>query len=186
MVLTFTFTPQKPLANTDLVINGVDEYNNTQNTIIFAAFTIEGEPLVSHDVETLSVEIPYYKNPAWNQVVIDSDGNMVTYDAFGNLDTNPMRPTVPPVYYGDNIGKSERHDDGFYDKVSAEEDKAKEIASAIMIHPIYSDEQKIFKTDKVFKYPNTVGKADRSKVDAIKELMHKENVKAMHISKRIS
>ena len=185
MILRFTFIPQKPMPITDLVINALDEFGNNMNTNVVGAFEIQGEPITSVEESTTSAQVPYYKNPEWNQFVIDSDGNMMTYDAFGNLDTKPMRVIVPPVYYGDQIGKSERHDDGFWDKVSAEESRAKEVASAIMAHPIY-DEQKIFKTDKVFKYPSNVGKADRGDVKSMNDLKQKEHSKAMKLVKRMS
>ena len=178
MILTFIFTPQKPLGVTDLVINGEDQYQNNMNTIIFGAFEIQGPPVVSVNVYALPVQVPYYKNPEWNQFVVDSGGNMISYDSFGNLYTKSVRVMDESVHYGDYIGRSERHDESFDDKVSAEEDKARQVASAIMEHPIYSGEQKTFKTDKVFKYPSNVGKGDRSDVKSTKELKQKETAKA--------
>ena len=185
MVLTFTFTPQKPLDVTDIVINARDEYLNNINTIIFAAFKIVGEILASLEEETVEAEIPYYKNPEWNQFVIDSDGNMMTYDAFGNLDTKPMRVIASPVYYGDDIGKSERHDDGFNDKIASEKARVQELADALNSKTFYEPE-KTFKVDKVFKYPKNIGKADRSDIKSMNDLKQKEHSKAMQLAKRMS
>ena len=58
MILTFVFTPQKPMPITDVVINGEDEYRNSMNTIIFGAFEIQGEPMTSVEESTISTEIP--------------------------------------------------------------------------------------------------------------------------------
>ena len=155
------------------------------NTIIFGAFEIQGEPITSVDESTVSAEIPYYKNPEWNQFVIDSDGNMVSYDSFGNLDTKPMRATTPPAFYGDDIGKSERHDDGFNDKILAEKAKAQALLDAMNQPDVFSEPQKIFKVTKVFKYPSNVGKSDRSDIKSMNDLKQKEHSKAMKLVKRI-
>ena len=140
---------------------------------------------MSVNVYALPVQVPYYKNPEWNQFVIDSDGNMVTYDSFGNLDTKPMKVTMPSVYYGDNIGKSERHDNGFNDKVAAEKIRIQELVDAMNSHKTTSEPEKIFKVDKVFNYPKNVGKADRSDVKSMNDLKQKEHSKAMQLVKRM-
>ena len=88
------------------------------------------------------------------------------------------------VQYGSYVGKSERHDDGFYDKVSEEEVKAQKTAFILMKNPIYSGEKKISKVHKIFPYPSNVGKTDR-KGDLLNELMQKENSKAMKITMKI-
>ena len=110
---------------------------------------------------------------------------MITYDSFGNLETKPMQVTTPSVYYGDNVGKSERHDDGFYDKVLAEKTRIQELVDSMNPHKT-SSEQKIFKEDRVFKYPSNVGKADRENLKSMNDLKQQEHSKAMKIVKRIS
>jgi len=170
---------------TDIVINGEDEYRNNINTIIFGAMEIQGESVESVEESTMSAEIPYYKNPEWNQFVIDSDGNMISYDSFGNLDTKPMKATVPSVYYGELIGKSERHDNGFNDKVAAEKIRIQELVDEMNSHKTTSKPEKIFKVDKVFKYPKNVGKADRSDIKSMNDLKQKEHSKAMQLVKRM-
>jgi len=185
MILTFVFTPQKPLSITDLVINAEDEYRNNQNTIVFGAFEIQGEPVSSEQESTALAEIPYYKNPDWNQFVMDADGNMLTYDSFGNLDIMPMR-VIALTVYGDDVGKSERHDNGFYDIVSAEKARAQEIIDSMNSHKLLSEPEKTSKDVKIFKYPSNVGKSDRGDVKSMKDLKQKENSKAMKMIKRIS
>jgi len=190
MILIFEFIPQMPTPPISFAFNGLDIYGNNQNTNIPDAAQVVGEPNPNTNnliiPDSAEIVIPYYKMPYYEIPNADSEGNLIYYNSFGGLEENQVHPHYDPIIYPDDIGRAERHDDGFYDKVSAEEDKAKEVASAIMAHPIYSGEQKIFKTDKAFKYPSTVGKADRSNVDAMKELMLIENVKATHISKRTS
>jgi len=186
MVLTFVFTPQKPLGVTDLVINGEDQYRNNMNTIIFGAFEIQGPPVVSVNVYALPEQAPYYKNPDWNQFVIDSDGKMVSYDSFGNLYTKQMRVIDESVHYGDYVGRSERHDDGFDDKIAAEKARAQELLDAMNLDKTFYEPEKTFKADKVFKYPSNVGKADRSNVKSMNDLKQKEHSKALHAAKKIS
>ena len=186
MILTFVFTPQKPLSITDLVINAEDEYRNNMNTIAFGAFEIQGESVSSEQSTTMATEIPYYKNPDWNQFVIDSDGNMLTYDAFGNLDIKQGPVMDEFVQYGGYIGKSERHDNGYYDKLSIEEIKAQKIIDSRNPHKIFDEPAKVFKVDKVFKYPSTVGKADRENVKSMNDLKQQEHSKAMNVAKKLS
>jgi len=186
MILTFVFTPQKPMPITDIVINGEDEYRNNINTIIFGAMEIQGESVESVEESTMLSEIPYYKNPEWNQFVIDSDGNMVSYDSFGNLEIMSTHVIDESVYYGKYIGKSDRHDDSFNDKVAAEDAKARELVDARDSYKIFYEPEKIFKVDKVFNYPKNVGKADRGDVKSMNDLKQKEHTKALHIAKKIS
>ncbi|MGQ0795557.1 MAG: hypothetical protein ACT4N5_05155 [Nitrosopumilaceae archaeon] len=184
MILTFVFTPQKPMPITDLVINAEDEYRNHQNTIIFGAFEIQGESLTSEETITAAAVIPYYKNPAWNQFVIDADGNMLTYDSFGNLDVNPAQVNDESVVYGSHIGKSERHDDGFWNKVAEEKVRAQEFSDSKF--PQKSFDSQVIKTDKVFKYPSNVGKSDREDVKSMSDLKQKEHNKAMIVVQKIA
>ena len=184
MVLVFVFTPQKPMPITDLVINAEDEYRNNQNTIVFGAFEIQGESLTSEETITAAAVIPYYKNPAWNQFVIDADGNMLTYDSFGNLDTNPARINDESVVYGSYIGKSERHDDGFWSKVAAEKERAQGVFDSKF--PQKSFDSQVIKSDKVFKYPSNVGKSDRADVKTMSDLKQKEHNKASIVAQKIA
>ena len=186
MILTFVFTPQKPLSATDIVINAEDEYRNNINTIIVGAFEIQGEPLISIEEATTSSEIPYYNNSAWNQVVIDSDGTMMTYDSFGNLEKKDAPVNDEYVQYGNYIGRSERHDDGFHDKVSAEEVRAQEVVDSMITYESLAVPDKVFKTDKTFNYPSNVGKSDREDVKQMSDLKHKEHLKAMDVVKNIT
>ena len=50
-------------------------------------------------------------------------------------------------------------------------------ADKLIIEP-FSEPGKIFKVDKVFKYPKNVGKTDRRDVQTIKAMMDTENTKA--------
>jgi hypothetical protein len=167
------------------VINAVDEYRNNQNTIIFGAFEIQGESLSSEESSTALSLVPYYENPTLNQVVIDSDGNTLRYDSFGNLDTRPVQVNDESVIYADYIGKSERHDDGFWDKVSAEKARAQDYSDSKFPQKTFS-ESKIFKTDEVFKYPSNVGKSDRADVKSMSDLKQKEHLRAMVVISKIA
>ena len=111
---------------------------------------------------------------------------MVYYDAFGNLETKPANVIEESVYYGKYIGKSERHDEGFYDKVLAEDVKARELVDARDSYKIFYEPVKVFKVDKVFKYPKSVGKLDREDVKSMNDLKQKEHSKAMHAAKKLS
>jgi len=184
MILTFVFTPQNPMPITDLVINAEDEYRNNQNTIVFGAFEIQGESMSSEQSSTALAVIPYYKNSELNQIVIDSDGNMMIHDSFGNLDKVDVLVNDEFVQYGSYIGRSERHDDGFYDKVLAEEVKAKEVVDSMV--PTILAEPDLIKTDKVFNYPSNVGKSDREDIKAMSDLKQKEHLKAMVLVAKIS
>ena len=84
------------------------------------------------------------------------------------------------VQYGSDIGKSERHDNGFYDKMSVEEAKAQKLLDSRDPHKIFQEPQKVFKVEKVFKYPSIVGKSDRANVKAMNDLKQKESAKALH------
>ncbi len=90
------------------------------------------------------------------------------------------------VQYGSYIGKSERHDNGFYDNLSVEEAKAQKIIDSRNPHKIFDEPIKVFKVNKVFKYPSIVGKSDRENVKAMNDLKQKENSKAMNIAKKLS
>lgn len=174
MLLTFIFTPQKPMPLTDVVINSWDDEMNSKNTIIPSAFEIQGEP-VSKIVSALLGPVPYKNTKP--QYIIDKDGNMIPYDSFGNLDNKFLRTVAKPFAYPSTVGKLHRTDDGFYDKVSDERVRAKKIADN-MIKQSISEPEKTFKVDKVFKYPKNVGKSDRRDVQSIKTLMENENTKA--------
>ena len=174
MMLTFIFTPQKPMPLTDVVINSWDDETNSKNSIIPAAFKIQGEP-VSKTVSALLEPVPY-ENPK-PRYVLDKDGNMIPYDSFGNLDNKFLRLGPEPFVYPSAIGKLHRTDDGFYDMVSEERVKASKIADKLIIEP-FSEPGKIFKVDKIFKYPKSVGKTDRRDVQSIKTMMDNENTKA--------
>ena len=178
MVLTILFTPQKPISITNPILNSWDANLNTRNTVLLGTFEIQGEPVGVIQGDILPPEIPYFKNPEWNKVVIDSHGNMIAYDAFGNLYTKPVHVIDDVVQYGNFVGRSERHDDGFYNLVSKEQVRAKEIADAMMKNPIYSEEQKTFKVDKVFLYPKNVGHADRGDKKSLEKVLEKENARA--------
>jgi len=190
MILIFSFTPQIPTSLISFGINAEDQYGNFQTNNMPNTAKIVGEPHPNTNnliiPGSAEIVIPYYKMPFYEIPDADSQGNLIYNNSFGDMEQKQVHPYFDPIIYPDDVGRAERHDDRFYDNVLAEEEKAKGVASAIMIHPIYSDEQKIFKTDKVFKYPSTVGKADRSIVDVMKDLMQKENVKAMHIAKKVS
>jgi len=102
---------------------------------------------------------------------------MIPYDSFGNLDNKFLRIGPEPFVYPSKIGKLHRIDDGFYDMVSEERVKASKIAEKLVISP-FSEPGKIFKVDKVFKYPKSVGKTDRHDIQSIKTMMDNEITKA--------
>jgi len=174
MILQFIFTPQKPMPVTDLVINGWDDELNSKSAIIPNAIEIKGQGV---SISALTEQVPEYVIPKLNYI-IDSDGNMVPYDAFGKLDNKFLRTVAEPFAYPSKVGKSYRFDDGFYDKVSEERVKAKKIADTMIKQSDLTEPEKTFKTDKVFKYPSNVGKSDRRDVQSIKMMMDKESTKA--------
>ena len=178
MILTFTFTPQKPISATDLVINSWDDELNSQSTLIPNAVEIQGEPM-GQIISALSEPVPF-KNP--KKYEFDKDGNMISYDAFGKLDGKILRTVKEPFVYHDTIGKSYRFEDGFSEKISAERVKAQKIVDKmIRFYASLEPEKKdMTKTDKVYKYPKNVGHMDRRDVQTIKTMMEKENDKAQN------
>ena len=174
MLLTFIFTPQKPMPITDVVINSWDDGMNSKNSVIPAAFKIQGEP-VSKTVSALMEPVQDEKPKP--RYVLDKDGNMIPYDSFGNLDNKFLRTGPEPFVYPSSVGKLHRTNDGFYDVISEERIRASKIAEKLVIEP-FSEPGKIFKVDKVFKYPKNVGKSDRRDAQSIETLMEKENTKA--------
>jgi hypothetical protein len=159
---------------TDVVINSWDDGMNSKNSIIPAAFEIKGEPVLQ-TVSALSIPVPQEEPKP--RYILDKDGNMIPYDAFGNLDNKFLRVGPEPFVYPSTTGKLHRTDDGFYDMVSEERIKASVIVEKLIIEP-FSGPDKIFKVDKVFNYPKSVGKADRRDVQTIKAMMENENIKA--------
>ena len=176
MLLTFIFTPQKPMPITDVVINSWDDGMNSKNSVIPAAFKIQGEP-VSKTVSALMEPVQDEKPKP--RYVLDKDGNMIPYDSFGNLDNKFLRDGPEPFVYPSSVGKLHRTNDGFYDVISEERIRASKIAEKLVIAP-FSEPGKIFKVDKVFKYPKNVGKSDRRDAQSIETLMEKENTKAQN------
>ena len=174
MIIQFIFTPQKPMPVTDLVINGWDDQLNSKSAFIPDAIEIQGQSVST--ISALTAQVPD-KTPKLSYV-IDSDGNTLSYDSFGKLYTKQIRVMDEVVQYGDYVGRSERHDNGFYDRVEVEKAKAQALLDSMNLHKIFDEPKKIFKVDKVFKYPKNVGKTDRRDVQSIKTMMEKENTKA--------
>ncbi|MGI0041605.1 MAG: hypothetical protein ACRD94_06540, partial [Nitrosopumilaceae archaeon] len=179
MILTFTFTPQKPISITELVINSWDDKLSSQSVLIPNAVEIQGEPM-GQIISALSEPVP--ENIAKPKYELDKDGNMISYDAFGNLDGKVLRAVKAPFVYHDNIGKSYRFEDGFGEKITEERIKAQMIADKmIRFSATFEPEKKdMTKTDKAFTYPKSVGKTDRRDVQTIKTMMEKENDKAQN------
>lgn len=90
-----------------------------------------------------------------------------------------MQPYRSPTVYPENIGKAERHDDGFYDSVTSEDVRAQTLVQTLIGNPFTSSEDN--QKDTKFYYPSNVGKLDREKIDALNEVMKSEQYKAVKI-----
>jgi hypothetical protein len=187
-IAEFNMTFAKPMDTSDIIIRSWDERLNSGDTKIFDALKIEGEPIANPDTNNLivadssSIIVPYYKMPYYEIPKPDSNGNLIYYNSFGGLEEKQTRPQYAPIVYPDYIGKDERHDDGYQEFVIKEDVKAQTIAQSLSSNPFSLSEDN--KKEFNFYYPSNVGKLDRQNKDLLKDLLIKENMKALQISKK--
>lgn len=181
----FNMTFAKPMDTSDVIIRTWDELLNSGDIKIFDAIRIEGEPIVNPDTNNLiipdsaAITIPYYKLPYYEIPNADSEGNLIYYNSFGGLEEKQVHPYYEPIIYPKNIGKAERHDKGFYEKMIEEELKAQTIARTIIGNPFVESLNK--HKEISFFIPEKIGKLDRENEEELKNLMVKEQIKASGI-----
>ena len=169
----------------DMIFRIWDEKRNSGDTKIFDAIKVIGEPVVEPGVgnlantETVNILIPYYKFPHYTIPVADFDGNIMYYNSFGGVEQKQVHPYRPPTIYPDNIGRAERHDDGFEEAMIKEDIKAQTLAQALIGDPFKALKDR--PEHKAFFYPSTIGRLDRKNIDTLNDLMMKEHVKATKI-----
>jgi hypothetical protein len=175
MILDFFFTPRKPTTIIDLVVSSWDDRLNSKNTILSGAFVIEGESMGSKQMDVIPNIPSNEKNP--QAYFFDSEGNLQSFDAFGNPDNKVPRTVREPYFYQDDVGKSKRIDDGFGKRVAEERIKAKGILDIMMNYPIFIEPEDAM-TPKSFRYPKHIGHTDRLDFDLMNSLMEEEKIKA--------
>jgi hypothetical protein len=179
----------KPMDTSDVIIRTWDERLNSGDVKVFDAIKIEGEPIVNPDTNNLiapdsaDIVIPYYKLPHYEIPEADSEGNLIYYNSFGGLEERQVHPYHIPIVYPGEIGKAERHDDGFYDNVIGEETRAKTLAEKLIGNPFISTEDKTMIEN--FLYPNNVGKLDRENKEILQSGILKESKKALEICNKL-
>jgi len=185
-IANFDMTFAKPMDTSDVIIRTWDELRNSGDIKVLDAIRIDGEPIVNPDTNNLVVPdsaeivIPYYKLPYYEIPNADSDGNLIYYNSFGGLEEKQVHPYYSPTIYPDDIGRAERHDDGFYDSIINEDLRAQIVAKELVGNSFITPENT---QDGVkFFYPNNVGKLDRENKDVLKSVMLKENDRALKIS----
>lgn len=188
-IANFNMTFAKPMETSDVIIRTWDELKNSGDIKVFDAIKIEGEPIVNPDTNNLVVPdsseivIPYYKLPYYEIPNADSEGNLIYYNSFGGLEHKQVHPNSNPVIYPDEVGKNERHDDGFYESIMGEETRAQTLVQSLIGNPFTLTEDK--QKDVKFHYPDSVGKLDRENKEMEKDIKIKENLKAVKIFNRL-
>ncbi|MGQ0796204.1 MAG: hypothetical protein ACT4N5_08505, partial [Nitrosopumilaceae archaeon] len=184
-IAEFNMTFARPMDTSDVIIRTWDERLNSGDIKIFDAIKVEGEPIVV-DTNNLVVPnsadivVPYYKMPYYEIPEADHDGNLVYYNSFGGLEEKHVHPYYEPIEYSGDIGKAERHDDGFSKLIAAEKFKSLIILNELITEPFDSSEE--ISTNELFSYPDDVGRLDRRDHRILKEMMNEEHLEATLIS----
>ena len=184
----FNMTFAKPMNTSDIIIRTWDELRNSGDIKIFDAIKIEGEPIVNPDTnnlilpESTSMAIPYYKMPFYEIPNADLDGTLIYYNSFGGLEKKQTQPHHEPTIYPENIGKDERHDDRFYEKLVNEETRAQTVMQSLIGNPFSTLEDN--NKEMKFNYPSSVGKLVREDVKKLNNALRDEYVKAAITAKR--
>jgi len=184
-IADFNMTFAKPMETSDVIIRTWDELKNSGDIKVFDAIKIEGEPIVNPDTNNLiipdsaEIVIPYYKLPYYEILNADSDGNLIYYNSFGGLEEKQVHPYYSPTIYPDSVGRNERHDDGFYEKILNEETRAQTLVQSLIGNPFTPSEDKV--ENEKFLYPNNVGKLDRENKSTLNDVMIKEHLEATKI-----
>ena len=188
-IANFNMTFTKPMDTSDVIIRTWDELGNSGDIKVFDAIRIEGELIVNPDTNNLIVPdsaeivIPYYKMPHYEIPEADYDGNLVYYNSFGGMEERRVHPYHTPMVYPDEIGKNDRYDDEFYEKIINEESRAQTLVQSIISNPYTLSEEKM-KNEKFF-YPSKVGKLDRENRSTLNDVMMQERLKAEKICERL-
>lgn len=184
-MLTFNIEFARPMEKSDIVVRAWDPLRNSGDVKIFDAIEVIGEPIVnpglanSINTETIQMSIPYYKFPEYKLPVADSTGNIIYYNSFGNLEEKQIHPYSEPFNYPYQVGRAERHDNGFQQAIVQEDIKAQTITQAIIGSHFVTLEDG--PEHAKFFYPSNVGKLDREKKETLKDVLIKEHVKATKI-----
>jgi len=188
-IANFNMTFAKPMDTSDIIIRTWDELLNSGDIKVLDAIKIEGEPIVNPDTNNLIVPdsteivIPYYKLPFYEIPEADSEGNLVYYNSFGGLEEKHVHPYYSPIIYSDEIGRKDRHDDGFQDSIINEETKAHDIVKSLIKEPFKVIEDK--PQHVKFLYPSKVGKLDREDTVELNNALTSEYLKAtLRLSKQ--
>ncbi len=182
-VAVYEITFAKPMDTSDIIFRIWDERKNSGDTKIFNALKVTGTPLVDEtvEIEKSNMLIPSLPVTKFYIPIADSSGNLVYHNPFGELEQKRTNPYHEPFYYPSDIGKAERHDDGFNKAVLLEKIKAEIIMKSLIINPLKPVKDR--PACEMFVYPDNIGKLDRENIDALKATMILEQHKATnHLS----
>jgi len=182
-VITYDLVFANPMDTSDIIIRAWDQKRNSGDVKIFDAIKIDGNTIVEPSpntlvqTETTSMSVPYFKVLKSLTPVADSVGNLRYYNSFGNLEQKQAHPHYEPFTYPQNVGRAERHDDGFKNTITVEDITARAVAQTLIGNPF--TESKDRPIHEMFVYPNNVGKLDRGDVEKLQESMLDEHAKAI-------
>ncbi|MGQ0795954.1 MAG: hypothetical protein ACT4N5_07220, partial [Nitrosopumilaceae archaeon] len=157
---------------------------NSGDIKVFDAIKIEGEPMIPDTnnlivPDSADIVVPYYKMPYYEIPNADSDGNLMYYNSFGVLEERKVHPYYDPIEYPDDVGKDERHDDGFYDSLVDEESNGQIVMQKIIGEKFVLPDDP--KKEIKFYYPSNVGKLDRENKELLNLMKELESHRAMKI-----
>jgi len=185
----FDMTFAKPMDTSDVIVRTWDELLNSGDIKVLDAIKIDGEPIVNPDTNNLIVPdseeivIPYYKMPHYEIPSADWQGNLIYYNSFGGLEQKKVHPHYSPIIYPEDIGRAERHDNGFYESMINENIRAQTLVQSLIGNPFTPTEDN--QQNVRFLYPSNVGKLDRENKEMQKDIMYREHLKATKIFNKL-
>lgn len=179
-VFNFNLTFAKPMDTSNIIFRTWDDKLNSADIKIFDAIKVVGAPIeqpLTFSFVSEELDIPYYKIYESTIPVHDEQGNINYYNSFGDLETKRIHPSSEPFNYPEQIGHSERHNDGFWNQVVDAKKNAFKLAEKLIIDPFVNVEEK--KVHDAYSYPDNIGKLDRQKKDTLVDSITYEKNKAI-------
>jgi len=170
----FSVSFDKP-ANKHIIIVAWDDKRNSQKTKVFNALQVVGNEIPDQVAHFMPIE-----ELGEFDLIKDDNGQYVLSQP---AQTETVTDLPQTIAYPEFIGRTERHDDGFKEKIIIENMKAQTISQTLIGNPfvVLEDKQEHVK----FFYPSNVGKSDRENKDMLKDVMIKEHLKAAKISSKL-
>jgi hypothetical protein len=173
------------MEKSDMILRTWDQKRNSADTKIFDAIQVIGEPLTNNEnqnyVETMIISP--MKEPKYIMPLPDSNGNLIYYNSFGEVEQKKVHSYFESTIYPDYVGRMERHDHGFQQLTILEDLRAMDIVHTLILDPIKESEKK--STIGPFLYPTDVGRLDRRFADQLENQMLHEHEKATKIYSKL-